>query len=539
MGIRPFIDALPIPKVLKPKEQHKNYHYYEVTMKEFSHRFHTDLPETRVWGYEGQIPGPTIEAEQGKATHVKWMNDLPENHFLPIDRTLHSSDEHMPDVRTVVHLHGMEVEPDSDGYPEAWFTRDFEQCGPRFEKEVYEYPNRQRPTTLWYHDHAVGITRLNVYAGLAGMYIIRNEQERALNLPAGKYEIPLIIQDKSFCRNGSLFYPTTLDNGQDLPPDFPHPSITPGVAGEVIVVNGKAWPYLEVEPRKYRFRMLNASNERFYRIKLSLGQSFIQIGSDGGLLERPITLNEITIAPAERADMVIDFSGFEVGTQIEMTNDARVPFDIDPPIGVSPDPNTTGRIMQFRVVESQGPDTSIIPPFLSKVKRIEECQASRIRDITLDVTNDRFGRLKFLLANHEYMDKITERPILGDTEIWRIINAGIAYHPIHIHLVQFQILDRIPFDVQSYNLTGQLRFTGKPELPPPTERGWKDVVQSSPGFISRVIMRFGPYTGRYIYHCHILEHEDFDMMRPFEVVPPKCGHHKVHKDFKEYSGAYD
>ncbi len=525
MDIIPYVDALPIPRVLKPKEQHKDYSYYEVTMKEFYHQFHSHLPKTKVWGYEGQIPGPTIEAEQGHCVRVKWINDLPDQHFLPIDRTLHSCEEHMPEVRTVVHLHGAAVEPESDGYPDAWYTRNYAQCGPRFEKEVHEYPNSQRPTTLWYHDHAVGITRLNVYAGLAGMYIIRNKEERALNLPAGKYEIPLVIQDKSFCRNGSLFYPTTVDNGQELPPDFPHPSITPGVAGDVIVVNGKAWPYLEVEPKKYRFRVLNASNQRFYRIRLSSGQPFIQIGSDGGLLQKPVKMDEILIAPSERIDMAIDFSKYEVGTHIEMTNDARVPFDF----GAPPDPNTTGRIMQFRVVEGQGPDTSEIPPYLTKIRRINEYEATRIRDISLDVANDRYGRLKFLLANHEYIDKITEKPGLGDTEIWRIINAGIAYHPIHIHLIQFQILDRIPFDVEAYNLTGQLRFTGDPIPPPPNERGWKDTIQTPPGFVSRVIMRFGPYTGRYVYHCHILEHEDFDMMRPFEVVPKGCGHRKVHK----------
>lgn len=366
------------------------------------------------------------------------------------------------------------------------------------------------------------------------MYIIRNEQERALNLPAGRYEIPLVIQDKSFCRNGSLFYPTTIDNAEELPPDFPHPSITPGFSGEFIAVNGKVWPYLEVEQKKYRFRMLNASNQRFYRIRLSSGQPFTIIGSDGGLLQRPVTVDQIILAPAERCDMIVDFSQHEVGTQIEMTNDATVPFDF----GAPPDPDTTGRIMQFRVVESDTPDTSIVPPVLSKIDRIKEHEACRIRDITLDVTTDSFGRLKFMLVNHEYIDKITERPALGDTEIWRIINDGIANHPIHIHLIQFQILDRTPFDVDAYNLTGQIRFTGEPELPPPHERGWKDTVQSPAGFITRVIMRFGPFTGRYMYHCHILEHEDFDMMRSFEVVPRKCGHHKAHKKCPECSGAY-
>lgn len=358
---------------------------------------------------------------------------------------------------------------------------------------------------------------MNVYAGLAGMYIIRDKEERELNLPAGKFEIPLVIQDKSFLEDGSLFYPASVDS-DELPPDFPNPSITPGFSGDFIVVNGKVWPYLEVERRKYRFRILNASNERFYRIRLSSGQPFIQIGSDGGLLHRPVCTDEITIAPAERVDVIIDFSKYKAGAQIEMTNDAPTPFDFGEP----PDPNTTGRIMQFRVIESESPDTSVIPSFLSKINKLRQCEATRIRDIILDVTNDRFGRLKFMLSNHEYIDRITERPVLGDVEIWRLINPSLGAHPIHLHLVQFQVIDRIPLDVDAYNLTGQIRYAGKPELPALNERGWKDTVIAPSGYVTRIIMRFGPYTGRYMYHCHILEHEDYDMMRPFEVVSPKC-----------------
>jgi spore coat protein A len=163
-----------------------------------------------------------------------------------------------------------------------------------------------------------------------------------------------------------------------------------------------------------------------------------------------------------------------------------------------------------------------VPQFLSVIKGYNECDASRVRDITLDVGRDKFNRLLFMLTNHEYMDGITENPIVNDIEIWRIVNQGIGFHPIHIHQIQFQILDRIPFDTAAFNLTGQLRFTDEPELPPPNERGWKDIVQATPGHVTRLIMRFGPFTGRYVFHCHILEHEDHDMMRPFEVVARKC-----------------
>jgi len=519
MNLTPFVDSLPIPQVLEPKTRHKKYTYYEVSMKEFEHQMHSELPNpTKVWGYEGMYPGPTFEVNRGEYLYVKWMNKLPEKHFLPIDHTLHGAGDFSPEVRNVVHLHGLEVEPESDGYPEAWFTRDYGKIGPRFEKKVYEYPNSQRATALWYHDHALGITRLNIYAGLAGMYIIRDEEERSLNLPAGRYEIPMIIQDRSFNDDGSLFYPSNVDP----PLTFPDPSVTPGVAGDNILVNGKVWPYLEVEQRKYRFRILNASNERFYRMSLDNGKSFIQIGSDGGLLEEPVVMEEITIGPAERIDVIIDFTEEEIGTNIVIKNDAETPF----PFGAPPNPETTGRIVQFRVVSPSSEDTSIIPSHLSDIERFDECKVKQIRDITLDVTIDSFGRLKFLLNDSEFNDYITETPGLGDTEIWRIINPGIAFHPIHIHLIQFQILDRIPFDSSLFNDRGQLHFTGDPIPPLPNEMGWKDTVQSPPGFITRIIARYGPYTGRYVYHCHILEHEDYDMMRPFEVI---CKNHHCKK----------
>lgn len=517
MLLQPFTDELPIPRVLKPKERNKKHTYYEVKMQEFKHTFQSNLLPTTVWGYEGQLPGPTIEVEEGECTHILWTNDLPDDHILPVDKSLHGAHEGMPEVRTVVHLHGAEVEPESDGYPEAWFTNNFEKCGPCFMHKIYKYTNNQRPTALWYHDHAIGITRLNVYAGLAGMYIIRNEQERALNLPSGVYEIPLIIQDKTFTEHGSLFYPTTV-TVPNPPPDFPNPSITPGFAGDTIIVNGKAWPYLKVEQRKYRFRILNASNERFYRMKLDSCQQFIQIGSDGGLLQKPVRLDEITIAPSERVDVVIDFTSQLIGTKIILGNTARTPFDF----GEEPDPDSTGLILEFRVIERKGDDTSTVPGFLSSIKRLNEGDATYTRDITVDVARDRFNRLLFMLGNHEFMDCITEDPVVNDLEIWRIINQGLGVHPIHIHQIQFQILDRTPFDTAAYNLTGQLRLTGESEPPQENERGWKDVVQAMPGYITRLIMRFGPYTGRYVYHCHILEHEDHDMMRPFEVIEHKC-----------------
>lgn len=264
MTLTPFKDSLPIPQVIKPKRREKDYTYYKITMKSVLHQFHSDLPATPCWGYEGEVPGPTIESRRGEVVKVKWVNELPSKHLLPVDNTLHGAHHGMPEVRTVVHLHGAEVEDDSDGYPEAWYTNNNEQMGPCYKQAVYTYPNSQRATTLWYHDHAVGITRLNVYAGLAGLYLIRDDQEDALNLPGGLYEVPLVIQDRSFNEDGTMFYPS--NPLQDPPPGFPNPSVVPGFAGDFITVNGKVWPFLDVEQRKYRFRILNASNQRFYRL---------------------------------------------------------------------------------------------------------------------------------------------------------------------------------------------------------------------------------------------------------------------------------
>jgi len=525
MDLTPFVDPLPIPQYVSPKERHKDFTYYEIAMKEFYHTFHRDLAPTKIWGFDGQFPGPIINVDQGESAHVKWMNQLPEKHLLPIDRTLHGSSEHMPEVRTVVHLHGAEVESESDGYPEAWFTNEYKFVGPVFDSPIYKYNNKQRAATLWYHDHAVGITRLNVYAGLVGMYIIRDEEERKLNLPSGAHEIPLVISDKGFNEDGSLFYPDTTNvRPGPIEPDteFPHPSVTPGETFENITVNGKVWPFLEVEQRKYRFRILNASNERFYRLSLSTDQKFIQIGSDGGLLEKFAYMNELTIGPSERMDVVLDFSKYEPGTEIIIKNTANSPFDFPAPIGSPPDPNKDGLVMQFKVIKLNGTDTSKVPAILSNIPKLNECEANRTRDITLDASFDKYGRFTFSLSNKGFMERIDVKPKLNDTEIWRFINTAGATHPMHIHLIQFQILDRIPFDVQGYTSNGLIHFTGPPQLPARNERGWKDTVQSPPGFITRVIMKFGPFTGRYVYHCHILEHEDYDMMRPFEVVKPEC-----------------
>jgi spore coat protein A len=274
-----FVDALPIPPVLKPDGLRPDpdasgsaqLPYYRVAMREAPVRVHRDVQPTRVWSYGGTFPGPTFETRTGKGLLVEWANELPSTHFLPIDHRICGASADTPEVRTVVHVHGARVASESDGYPEDWYTPGH--------SALYHYPNRQDAATLWYHDHAMGIERLNQYAGLLGVFLIRDEVENALRLPSGPYEVPLVLCDRSFDAEGQLVYPTSGDPSAPWVPEF---------YGDSHLVNGKLWPYFEVEPRRYRFRVLNASNGRFYLLSLSNGQSFDQIGTDQGLLPAPV-----------------------------------------------------------------------------------------------------------------------------------------------------------------------------------------------------------------------------------------------------------
>jgi spore coat protein A len=497
-----YVDRLVIPNVLAPVETVKGVVYYELTMRQFRQRLHRDLPPTTLWGYNGTYPGPTIVALRNQPARVRWANALPTEHLLPVDATIHGAKPPNPAVRTVVHLHGAYVLPNSDGYPGSWFTSgDFAD---------YDYPNTQLATTLWYHDHALGITRLNIYAGLAGLYIVRDPAEDGLQLPSGPFDIPLLIQDRSFNRGGSLFYPDKGDT---------HPQWVPEFFGDVALVNGKVWPYLDVEARRYRLRLVNGSNARFYRLALDVGMPFYQIGSDGGLLSAPVTLKRILLAPAERADVIIDFSGLG-GRRVVLTNDAPAPF----PDG---DGVVIPEIMQFRVVLplSDVPNHPL-PAVLSTVAPTFPSSAVRVRDLTLDERVDEHDKPIVMLLNElHFEDPVTETPRLNTIEIWRFINRTNDTHPIHVHLVQFRVLDRTPFDAKrydNYKQSGYLRpiesyFTGPAVPPDPNEAGWKDTVRVNPGQITRIIAHFD-IPGRYVWHCHILEHEDNDMMRPYEVM---------------------
>jgi len=530
--------------------------------------------ETTVWGY-GRVgrpvsyPGPTLEAWRDRVSRVTWSNKLPEYpppqsqaHLLPVDTSIHLA---RPErfsrvgVPTVVHLHGGHTVAGSDGYPDAWFTRNFKEVGPFFSQEwrSYRYDNDQEAATLWYHDHALGITRLNVYTGLAGFYLLRDDNEARLVvnnvLPSGPYEVPILVQDRMFTAQGQLFYPAQPPAGTTAV----FPSVLPEFFGDFILVNGMAWPKLDVEPRQYRFRLLNGSDSRFYRFFFDpiLGGRVFEIGTDTGLLNHPVLLDEpFVLAPGERRDVVIDFTGL-TGSRITLKNDAPTPFPDGDPLA---DDDPTRDILRIDVslpLDTGVPLTEVRKAFpggsvgtLRPVNGpIQPLSAVRTRKLLLFEGTDRFGRLMPLLGAEGqpnvletllWDEPITENPGLGDVEIWEIYNVTMDAHPIHIHLVSFQILGRAPMEVPAAAIgskslvdpmTGQVVGTGGTldlsqvlvgafSPPPADEQGPKDTVQSFPGEVTRVIARFDR-PGRYVWHCHILSHEDHEMMRPFHVGP--------------------
>jgi spore coat protein A len=519
-----YVDRLPLPSVIHPPQDGSAV---PVRMREFLHKAHRDLPPTKMWGYNGAWPGPTFDVRKGQPLSVEWINQLPTKHFLPIDPTIHGSEEGVPEVRTVVHVHGALVLPDSDGYPDAWVTSDGKTGSVRPANPCH-YPNDQEARMLWYHDHAMGSTRLNIHAGLAGMYLIRDEQEDALNLPRGKFEIPLLIQDRSFREDGSLFYPA-VQNGTK-------PVWMQEFFGDSVCVNGKATPYLEVEPRKYRFRMVNGSNARFYHLTLLPADArgkpngrpadappFHQIGSDGGLMPRPVQLRYLIVAPGERFDLIVDFSEHK-GSTFALVNDAPAPYTRGGEMVPSD-------VMLFKVTKPlSGRDSSTLPDTLVPFEPMNPAHAARERTLSLvemDRPSDGYTMIG-LLGGKRWDEAVTEDPRAGSTEIWAFANTTGDVHPIHVHLVRFQVLNRQTFDVKTYLDSGKLVLTGIPMAPEANERpAWKDTIKTYPGYITRVIQKFDLPSGtpttpgqefRYVWHCHILEHEDNEMMRPYSVM---------------------
>ncbi|HEY9126265.1 MAG TPA: multicopper oxidase, partial [Acidobacteriaceae bacterium] len=478
----------------------KQVRYHRIAMRRVPMRVHRDLPPSFIWSYGETAPGPTIEARSNEPMLIEWVNELPTEHFLPIDHNLCGAGKDQPLVRTAVHVHGAVVPPESDGYPEDWQT-------PGKSKTAL-YPLDQSAATLWYHDHAMGIERLNQYAGLYGFFLIRDAEEEKLNLPAGKYEIPLAIADRFFYADGQLHYPDSGD------PNAPWVS---EVYGDVILANGAIFPYLEVEPRLYRIRLLNASNSRLYRFSLSNGHSFHQIGSDQGLLASPVEMKELMLSPAERADLLIEFSTL-AGSDFTLQDSKLtiMQFRVSKPSAAA---SQSAEQPGIAAAKAHGVPALLHTP-LREIARIPESAAIKTRTFTLREYMDPKTRIMLMLLNDKrWHDPITEKPVLNSTEIWSFINTTEDMHPIHLHLVRFQILDRRGYDVDAFLNQNQFNYIGKAAPPEANELGWKDTVKAHPETVTRIIVPFRGHAGRYVWHCHLLEHAANEMMRPFEVVP--------------------
>jgi spore coat protein A len=433
-----------------------------------------------MWSY-GESEAPVLfEARSGEGVLIDWWNELPAKQLLPLDSAMHAMPM-APETRVVTHLHGAHVPSASDGYPEDWF-------GPGKNKLCF-YPNRQEAAALWCHDHAMGVSRLNVFAGLMGWYLLRDAQEDKLGLPSGKYELPLLIYDRSFDPQGQLYYPDPPEEG----------AWSPEYLGDAMVVNGKVQPYHPVEARKYRLRIANTANSRFFSLAFSNGQSFQIIGSDQGLLRAPVDSKRLVLAPAERTDIVVDFTQSR-GENVELVSDGL-------------------QLMQFRVGQERTVDDSRVPQELRPLPRIAETQSIRTREMTLNEFDSNYGETMVMLLNRKHWaEPVTEIVKLDTTEIWSLVNLTEDTHPIHLHTVRFQIVDRQNFAKFDYLSEEKLTFTGPRISPAAHEMGWKDVVQCPAGTVTRIIVPFAGYAGKYLWHCHILEHEANDMMRPYEIV---------------------
>jgi FtsP/CotA-like multicopper oxidase with cupredoxin domain len=477
-SVEPFEVLLPIPPILKPVRTGLDTDYYEMTQRAGRQAILPGL-KSEVWGYEGIFPGPTIEARSGRQVVIRQWNELP--------------------VPVATHLHGGVTPPESDGYPTDLILPKSHGRGSsapaghgalgrhsHFFKD-YRYPNDQRAATLWYHDHRVDFTGPQVYKGLAGLYILRDEVEDSLPLPGGEKEVPLVITDRTFNEDGSLYYPSidpTLKREPGVLSSTTNGTYS-GVFGDTILVNGAPWPRMEVSNTCYRFRILNASNARAYELALDPpppgGEPFVQVGSDGGLLQAPVSHDRILTSPGERFDVVVDFSRYRVGQEVTLRN-------------LRGEGRTT-EVMRF-VVARREKEESAVPNGLAPELNFpdpDQAEVSRQFQFIAGV----FGGMSTVNGRVFDPDRIDARPRLGSTEIWEI--SGDPAHPIHLHLAHFQVLSR------------------DGGLPGAYDAGWKDTVFLEGGTV-RVAARFDGYRGKYVFHCHNLEHEDMMMMSNFEVV---------------------
>jgi spore coat protein A len=546
------------------------------------HRFHRDLPESRIWGFEGLMPGPTIEAERGQPVRIEWINEL--EGTLPVAVTVAPAEttaggvpvQCVPGLSggardadaaalpgfTVVHLHGGLTAAAYDGW-----TENISAPG---QNAVGDYSMDQRAALLWYHDHVMGVTRFTVYAGLAGLWIVRDERERALGLPEGPpFELPLLIQDRNFGEDpsgrltGELVHKTDPGTMEAFAP--------------FTTVNGKVWPVLDVHPATYRLRVINGSNARTFRlVPMRAGHPDLdrisQIGTDHGLLRAPVSVppHGLVLAPAERADLLVDFSDLQPGTELTLLNTATAPFDGSPfppehaaeaagLDGLLPYPD----VMRFRVVpgtRSRRPAPRELagdfsPPTAGElggavrraVALVEQELEGETNMLTMrellpagddageplitivDGADRTVARYRTVACHFE--DTVNFFPILGQLEVWQFINLTGDTHPMHIHLNPFQVLARHPVTVtvpdggitDTTTAASVRRESGQDDslthALDANERGLKDTVRVNPKEIVELAVRFETHSGRYMYHCHILEHEDRDMMRPIVIMP--------------------
>jgi FtsP/CotA-like multicopper oxidase with cupredoxin domain len=634
-----IVPAMPKAGKIKLKGG-KTADYYEVSTKQFSQQIlPTGLPTTTVWGYgpvhsvEGKgphdyhAPSLTIEAKWDVPVVVKWTNDLKDKatgdylpHLLPVDPTLHWANPpggtagrdtrpsfaatpraYEGPVPIVAHVHGMAGVPDhSDGYAEAWYLpaarnipAEYAATGTWYGffnqkangnepgwgrgNATFTYPNAQDAATLWYHDHTLGLTRLNVYTGPAGFYIIRggptgdeavkNKTGGALAVlpgPAPKHndkvasdrayhEIPLVIQDRSFNVDGSLFYPQTRaffdgTTGPFIPESDVSPLWNPEFFGNTIMVNGNTWPFQTVEQRRYRLRLLNACNSRFLILDFSAipGIEVWMIGSEGSFLAAPVNMtttnaNRILLAPSERADVIVDFAKAPIGRHVLRNVGPDEPFGGGEPgkdFTVA-ESATTGQIMEFRVVRARAVDHTTAPAslLLPPVGALPPSTATRSLSL-LEEMSSRFedapaqtllgtvsgdpGTVAAKGVKQMWMDPITQNPAADATEIWEFYNTTEDAHPMHIHAVSFELVNRQPITVDEENGTLQIAADSQPLPPEPWELGRKDTIIAYPGQVTRVKMTFTSQ-GQYVWHCHILEHEDNEMMLPYRVGPVQPG----------------
>jgi FtsP/CotA-like multicopper oxidase with cupredoxin domain len=618
----------------------KQVDYYEISVRQFAQQIlPAGLPATMVWGYGAlsargnrglllhNAPSLTIEARWNTPVRVKWVNDLTDDagnylpHLLPVDPTLHWANPpgglagrdmrptfastpppYTGPVPIVTHVHGaVGVGDESDGYTEAWYLpaagnipADYahegtwygffagkaeanfgEAWGPGF--ATFQYPNLNRASTLWYHDHTLGMTRLNVYAGPAGFYLVRggpagdaavsdtrSGMPALLPGPAPRendkfppnktyYEIPLAIQDRSFNADGSLFYPDSrafFDEiaGPFIPDSDIAPAWNPEFFGNTLMVNGNTWPFHAVEQVRYRLRVLNGCQSRFLILDFGNipGVQVWQIGNEGGFLATPVNLsadhaNRLLMGLAERADLIVDFSQVPVGNYVLGNVGPDEPFGGGEPDGDFDiaDPASTGQVMEFRVVPAVAADPSTPPQFLQlpaitplpaasvtrRLVLIEEMSAffaDAPAEALLGTLADDPAEAPAQWSKHLWMDPVTENPAVGATEVWELYNATGDAHPMHIHEVVFEVIDRQDILVDEDGQQVQLAPGSVPIPAEPWESGFKDTVIVYPGQVTRLRAQFNS-PGQFVWHCHIVEHEDNEMMRPLRIGPLQPG----------------